>query len=388
MRLAYILQGEWGKNSVQIENFFHKQLNAEQKLKNLLNLTWSELEDFITQELGEPRFRALQIWQWLWQKNCSSFAAMTDVSKKLRATLEDCAICVLPEVVRVQQAADGTEKLLLRLQDNALVETVLIPNTALDGNKRLTQCLSSQVGCAMGCTFCSTGQMGFVRNMTAGEILGQIQVARARLGDTRPDHPIIRNLVFMGMGEPLLNLKEIMRALTILHHPHGLAFSARRITISTCGIKQGLQELGESGLAFLAVSLHAPNQELRAKIMPRAATWQLDDLMRTLAAYPLKTRERITFEYLLLGGVNDSPDHARQLARLIAPIKAKINLIAWNPSENMPYSAPSEERIQAFEQVLWEKNITAVLRKSKGQEIRAACGQLAVATRAEENHAF
>lgn len=388
MRLAYILQGEWGKNSVQIENFFHKQLNAEQKLKNLLNLTWSELEAFITQELGEPRFRALQIWQWLWQKNCSSFAAMTDVSKKLRATLEDCAICVLPEVVRVQQAADGTEKLLLRLQDNALVETVLIPNTALDGNKRLTQCLSSQVGCAMGCTFCSTGQMGFVRNMTAGEILGQIQVARARLGDTRPDHPIIRNLVFMGMGEPLLNLKEIMRALSILHHPHGLAFSARRITVSTCGIKQGLQELGESGLAFLAVSLHAPNQELRAKIMPRAATWRLDDLMRTLAAYPLKTRERITFEYLLLGGVNDSPDHARQLARLIAPIKAKINLIAWNPSENMPYSAPSEERIQAFEQVLWEKNITAVLRKSKGQEIRAACGQLAVATRSEENHAF
>ncbi len=349
---------------------------------DILNLTYPELEAFIVGDLGEPRFRAIQVWQWLWQKNATSFAAMTNISKSLRARLEERAAIVLPEVVNVQTSADGTQKLLLRLPDGALIETVIIPSTGRDGTIRIAQCLSSQVGCAMGCTFCSTGRMGFTRNMTAGEILGQVLIARARLGDNRPDHPVIRNLVFMGMGEPLLNLTEVTRALTMLHHERGLAFSPRRITVSTCGIRHGLRELGDSGLAFLAVSLHAPNQELRARIMPGAARWPLDELMAALAEYPLKTRERITFEYLLLGGVNDEPAHARELARLIAPVKAKLNLIAYNPSEGEPYQAPTEERILAFEQVLWDKNITAILRKSRGSDIRAACGQLVTSKRA------
>ena len=284
---------------------------------DILNLTFPELERFIVEDLGQPKFRAAQVWQWIWQKHATSFDAMTDVSKQLRAKLAEIAEIVLPEIVTVQTSSDGTEKLLLRLRDGALVETVILPSTGQDGSVRIAQCVSSQIGCAMGCTFCSTGTMGFIRNMTAGEILSQVLVARMRLGDNRIDHPIIRNLVFMGMGEPLLNLRETTRALEMLNHDKGMDFSPRRITVSTCGIKAGLRELGDSGLAFLAVSLHAPNQELRAKIMPKAANWHLDDLMATLESYPLKTREHITFEYLLLGGVNDQPEHARELGLVV-----------------------------------------------------------------------
>ena len=302
---------------------------------DILNLTFPELERFIVEDLGQPKFRAAQVWQWIWQKHATSFDAMTDVSKQLRAKLAEIAEIVLPEIVTVQTSSDGTEKLLLRLRDGALVETVILPSTGQDGSVRIAQCVSSQIGCAMGCTFCSTGTMGFIRNMTAGEILSQVLVARMRLGDNRIDHPIIRNLVFMGMGEPLLNLRETTRALEMLNHDKGMDFSPRRITVSTCGSKAGLRELGDSGLAFLAVSLHAPNQELRAKIMPKAANWHLDDLMATLESYPLKTREHITFEYLLLGGVNDQPEHARELAKLVSRVKGKLNLIAYNPSDNV-----------------------------------------------------
>lgn len=350
---------------------------------DILNLTHGELVRFMVDELGEPAFRATQVWQWLWQKNALSFDAMTDVSKTARTRLAETAFISRPEIARVQTAADGTEKLLLRLHDGALVETVIIRSTSRDGSVRVAQCLSCQVGCAMACTFCSTGGMGFVRNMTASEILGQVLIARERLGDNRIDRPIIRNLVFMGMGEPLLNLREVMRSLEILNHDKGLDFSPRRITVSTCGLQKGLRELGDCGLAFLAVSLHAPNQAIRETIMPKAAHWPLDELMAALADYPLKTRERITFEYLLLGGVNDQPEHARELARRIAPLKSKLNLIAYNPSggtdpNGVPYRAPTDEAILAFEKVLWSKGVTAILRKSKGQDIQAACGQLAV----------
>lgn len=357
------------------ENTIYKSIMID-----ILNMTYEELERFMVHDLGEPKFRAMQVWQWLWQKNGSSFEAMTNVSKNTRARLAETAEIRLPEIVRVQQSDDGTEKLLLRLHDGALIETVIIRSTNKDGSVRVAQCLSCQVGCAMGCTFCSTGRMGFVRNMTAGEILGQVLVARARLGDNRVDHPIIRNVVFMGMGEPLLNLKEVTRSLHMLHDNKGLDFSPRRATVSTCGIEKGLQELGDSGLAFLAVSLHAPNQAIREQIMPKAAHWPLDELMAALAAYPLKTRERITFEYLLLGGVNDQPEHARELARRVAHVKGKLNLIAYNPSGGQPYKAPTPEAILAFEKILWARGVTAILRQSKGQDIKAACGQLAADT--------
>ncbi|MBQ3060611.1 MAG: 23S rRNA (adenine(2503)-C(2))-methyltransferase RlmN [Desulfovibrio sp.] len=345
---------------------------------DILNLTLPELEAWM-QSLGEPRFRAVQVWQWLWQRMARDFEDMSNVSKKCRALLAQEARILWPEVSRVQESADGTTKFLLRLEDGALVETVLIPSDSREGVRRWTQCLSSQVGCAMGCTFCATGSMGFERNMSMGEILGQVLVARAHLCDVRPDWPILRNLVFMGMGEPLLNLSEVMRALQSLNNDKGLNFSPRRITVSTCGIQKGLKDLGESGLAYLAVSLHAPSQDIRARIMPRAARWHLDDLLAALKAYPLKTRERITFEYLLLGGINDQPEHAEALARLVGAVKGKLNLIVYNNTPGSPYQAPGEADVLAFEQILWKRHITAIIRKSKGSDINAACGQLKAA---------
>lgn len=347
---------------------------------DLGNLSYPEMERFVVQDLGQPKFRALQLWQWVWRKNVADFESMTDISREIRALLTERAMIRRPEIATVRESKDGTIKFLLRLADGELVETVLIPSVApkREGARyaRVTQCLSTQVGCAMGCTFCSTGGMGFTRNMSMGEILGQVQVARAYLNDTEPDRPVIRNLVYMGMGEPLLNLAEVMRSLKVLHHPKGLAFSARRITVSTCGIREGLRELGDSGLAFLAVSLHAPSQELRARLMPKAARWPLEDLVASLASYPLKTRERITLEYLVIGGVNDGPEQAGQLVRLCARLKAKLNLIPYNPTPGSPYKPPTPEALLAFEKMLWDKRVTAIVRKSKGQDIEAACGQL------------
>ncbi len=344
---------------------------------DILNLSFEQLSTFVTGTMGDSAFRAKQIWEWLWHRRAKTFAEMTVLSQKNRQFLEQVAEIRWPSVVDVQSSKDGTVKFLLALADGQQVETVLIPSVSKDGQERFTQCLSCQVGCAMGCTFCSTGSMGFVRNMSMGEILGQVLVARDYLKDSL-DRPRLRNLVFMGMGEPLLNFTEVMRSLNSLNDARGLAFSARRITVSTCGIKAGLEELGQSGLAFLAVSLHAPNQALREQIMPKAARWPLDELIKTLRNYPLHTRERLTFEYLLLGGLNDSPEHARELAKLMSHIKGKLNLIAYNPAEGAIYKAPKYDDILAFEKILWAKGITATLRKSKGQDIDAACGQLAV----------
>lgn len=341
---------------------------------NILDLDFEQLNSFVSKELNLPAFRATQIWKWLWQRGARDFEQMTNISREVRADLAQKARIIWPEVVKREESSDGTLKFLLALEDGALVETVLIP-----GSKgRLTQCLSCQVGCVMGCTFCSTGSMGFTRNMSMAEILGQVLVARAYVGDS-PENPVLRNLVFMGMGEPLLNLQEVLRSLRTLNSENGLAFSPRRITVSTCGIKKGLQELGESGLAFLAISLHATSQALREKLMPKAAAWHFDDLIKTLQAYPLKARERLTFEYLLLGGVNDSLEHAKDLVRLMSQVKGKLNLIVYNPAEGLPYKAPSPDQVLAFEKYLWSKNVTAILRQSKGQDIMAACGQLKAA---------
>ena len=346
---------------------------------NICDLTFGELEHFVTDTLTLPRFRALQIWQWIWRRNARSFDEMTDIAKDVRALLAERCRISWPEISLVRKSSDGTVKFLLRLADGEHIETVLIPSTDKAGATRMTQCLSTQVGCAMACTFCSTGKLGFTRNMSMGEILGQVQAARAWLGDTLPEKPLIRNLVYMGMGEPLLNLREVMKSLETLHHQRGLAFSARRVTVSTCGIEQGLRELGDSGLAYLAVSLHAPTQELRERLMPRAARWPLDELLNALESYPLKTRERITLEYLVIGGVNDGPEQARQLVRICSRLKAKLTLIPYNPTPGSPYAPPSPESLLAFERMLWNKNITAIVRKSKGQDIEAACGQLRAA---------
>ena len=341
---------------------------------DLLNLTLPEMESWLA-GLGEPRFRASQVFQWLWQKGAADFAAMTNLSKALRGKLAETAAMARPEVADTRVSADGTVKFLLRLADGALVETVLIPE-----EDHLTQCLSSQVGCPMACAFCSTGAGGFTRNMTAGEMAAQILAARQYLKDAGRDPKDLRNLVFMGMGEPLLNLDELLRSLAIITHDLGLGFSTRRVTVSTCGLPGPLRELGMSGLASLAVSLHAPTQELRARLMPKAAAAaDLDALVAALRDYPLTPRQRITIEYVLLAGVNDAPEHARQLVRLLAGLKCKVNLIAYNSAPGSSFAAPSPEAILAFEKILWEKGMTAVLRKSKGSDISAACGQLRAA---------
>lgn len=343
---------------------------------DMIELSLPNLEKWLVGELGQPKFRAAQIWQWLWRKLARDFESMSDVSKKLRERLSHLAVIRWPEIVKKQCGQDGTTKFLLRFSDGALAETVLIPAESRAGSRRWTQCLSSQIGCPMGCSFCATGRMGFKRNMSMGEIMGQVLVARDYLGDRRGDWPILRNLVFMGMGEPLLNLDNLIPALRGLESEKGLNFSPRHVTVSTCGLEKGLARLGESGLAYLAVSLHAPDQELRRKIMPKAATWPLDDMLAALAKYPLKTRERITFEYLLLGGVNDSLEHARKLASIVGRVKGKLNLIVYNPSPGLPFAAPDAEKVAAFQKFLCDKRITAILRKSRGADIAAACGQL------------
>jgi 23S rRNA (adenine2503-C2)-methyltransferase len=336
---------------------------------NLIDLSFHELEALLA-AMGEAPYRARQIWQWLWQKGCRDIAGFSDVSKGLRTALAERAGIRWPEVVREQVSADGTAKFLLRLHDGEAVETVLIPE-----KDHYTQCLSTQAGCALGCTFCATGKMGLRRNLSPGEILGQILVARRWLWDR--DAPLaLRNLVFMGMGEPLLNYDNLLQALESLHHPQGLDFSSRRITLSTAGIVKNLAEFGATGLGSLAVSLHAPTQELRERIMPVAKAVPLDELMAALKRYPLKPRERLTFEYLLLDGVNDSPAEARELVRLLSHVKAKVNLIAFNPTPGIPYGAPGPARVEAFQDVLRQKGLTATLRKSKGADIAAACGQL------------
>lgn len=361
-------------NSIEIKAM-SMSLNSEYKI-NLCEFSLPQLESWFEKELGEPRFRARQVWQWIWQKMARDFTSMSNVSKSLRTRLGECAEICWPEIAGMQTASDGTVKFLLKFSDGCSAETVLIPAPNRNGEIRWSQCLSTQIGCPMACAFCATGRMGFSRNMTMGEILGQILVGRHYLQDDRPDRPIIRNLVFMGMGEPLLNIQSLLLSLESLSDDKGLNYSPRRITVSTCGIEKGLQILGESGLAYLALSLHAPNQELREQIMPKAAQWKLEDMFQALKKYPLKTRERITFEYLLLGGVNDSLEHARQLARLVSSVKGKINLIPFNPVKGIPFKAPDMDKVEEFQKYLCNKNITAILRKSRGADISAACGQL------------
>ncbi len=339
---------------------------------NLLDLPYARLEAYVCGELNLPRYRAEQLWQWFWYRNCTDFSGMTNISKSLRKELAERTRLFVPEVARTLVSSDSTVKFLLRLDDGNHIETVLIPEKS-----HYTLCLSTQCGCAMACAFCSTGKLGFTRNMTHGEILGQILVARSYL-DAHPEALQLRNLVFMGMGEPLLNIDTMLDVLETLDNPTGLNFSSRRVTVSTVGIQKGIEKLAGNEHCSLAVSLHAPNQELRAQLMPKAAQLHLDDLMACLDNLPLRPRQRITYEYVLLAGINDQPVHVKQLVRLLGQRKAKINLIRFNaPAQDNPvFTSPSEEDAVAFAQRLRDRGQTVTLRKSKGQDIAAACGQL------------
>ena len=322
----------------------------------------------LSQRLGADRFRGRQVALWLFKKGVYDLAAMGTLPREFRSRLAEEAFIGIPEVERITPSQDGSRKFVLRLADGARIQSVLMPD-----RDRLTLCLSTQVGCGYACAFCFTGTMGLDRNLTAGEIVGQLAVVRRTLGpDTRVTH-----LVFMGMGEPLANYEATVKALRLFTHPGAFAYSPRRITVSTVGLVPGIQKLAKEDLRVnLAISLHATTNAVREKLMPVNRGWRLESLLAACRQFPLPVRQRMTFEYVLLDGVNDSPEDAMRLTRLLRGIRGKVNLIPFNDWEGSGFRRPPLPRILAFQALLLEHGITATIRWSKGEDIGAACGQL------------
>jgi 23S rRNA (adenine2503-C2)-methyltransferase len=343
-------------------------------LPDLRDLTPQEVQDLVV-SLGEKPFRARQVLRWLYKGGAADFAAMSDLSKGLRQRLGEVSRLTWLAPAAMDEAEDGTLKLLHVLDDGARIESVLIPEA-----DHHTLCVSSQVGCAQGCKFCRTASLGFTRDLRPAEIVGQVLTARTLVDEERP----LTNLVFMGMGEPLANLDNLLTALDHILGEHGLQMSQRKVTISTVGLADKLEALGRGTPAALAVSLNAANEGLRSRLMPVNRRFSLATLKACLLAYPLKPTRRITLEYVLLGGVNDRPEHALELAAWTRGLKCKVNLIPFNPHEGARYQAPDEQDVLAFQEVLIASNLTALLRRSRGQEISAACGQLAARALAAE----
>ena len=336
-----------------------------------------ELEQAL-HDLGHPRFHARQIFQWIHKRAVSDFALMSDLSRELRSTLAGCFDIDTPAVVRREQSSDGTAKFLLALGDGKRIETVCIPENPADPHNpadadRVTFCVSTQVGCAMRCAFCLTGKMGIDRNLTAGEIVGQVRVLVRELN--LPDHRF--NIVLMGMGEPLHNYEATMKALRILADEHGMGVSPRRVTLSTVGVLPALERLAtEPVMPNLAISLHATTEEQRDLLVPINRKYSIEELLNACRRFPLKRRERITFEYVMLKDVNDTPEDARRLVRLLTGIKGKVNLLPLNEAAGIPFERPSDAAVNRFARILSERGVTVSVRKSRGRDIRAACGQL------------
>lgn len=331
---------------------------------NLKALKSTEIESFI-KSLGLPSYRSRQLIQWIYEKLARDIDEITVFSKELRKTLKEKAYISNLKIIDRMVSKDGTTKYLLELEDGESIESVLIPD-----QKRLTLCISSQAGCPMGCAFCLTGTIGLKRNLHAHEIVDQVITVKR-------EYPDITNIVFMGMGEPLLNLENTIEALKrLIEFMH---FSPRRITVSTCGIPEKIEALYQ---AFpktppnLAISLNATTDEVRSGLMPVNKVYPLKTLFESLKKLSLPPRRRITFEYVLLEGINDTDEDARRLVKLLKGIPSKVNLIPFNPVEGMEFKRPSEERILGFQKILTDSHLTAIIRKSKGQDILAACGQL------------
>ncbi len=328
--------------------------------------TLPELEAFI-QELGESPFRARQIFTWIYQKGESSFLQMTDLSKTFRKTLQQRACISRFEGHSSLVSKDGTRKYRFRLEDGGFIESVYIPERT-----RRTLCLSTQAGCPLKCRFCLTGQRRFVRNLSTAEIINQLCAVQSDLSPTQR----ISNVVFMGMGEPLLNYGSLVRAIRIMTNDHGLNFSTRRITVSTVGIVPQMRLLGEETQVNLAVSLNATNDEVRTFLMPINERYSLSQVLEACRRYPLAHRKRITMEYVLIAGQNDFQDDVRRLDRLLKPVRAKVNLIPFNPFPGCSFEAPPVERVIEFHEDLVSRNIPCMMRASKGADVGAACGQL------------
>jgi 23S rRNA (adenine2503-C2)-methyltransferase len=321
---------------------------------------------------GEKPFRATQLMQWVYGRGVTDFAAMTNVSKALQARLQELAEIALPEVVSDSVSEDGSRKWLLRLADGNCIETVFIPEL-----ERGTLCVSSQVGCSLNCSFCSTAQQGFNRNLTSGEIIAQVWLAARLLGQFEAGERLVSNVVMMGMGEPLLNYDNVVRAMRLMLDDFGFGLSKRRITLSTAGVVPMIRQLREDCDVSLAVSLHAPNDTLRDELVPLNRKYPIAELLAACRDYVGEGRRRVTFEYVMLAGINDSDDHARELIRCLEGVPAKVNLIPFNPFPQTRYQRSSGNRIHRFFDLLNAAGIVTITRKTRGDDIDAACGQLA-----------
>ncbi|MEK6726203.1 MAG: 23S rRNA (adenine(2503)-C(2))-methyltransferase RlmN [Deltaproteobacteria bacterium] len=333
---------------------------------DIKNLTVEELSAFIA-HLGKEKFRASQIIKWVYQKRVRSFDDMTNLAKDFREALKGIAFISTIQATKVEVSKDGTKKYLFHLKDGNSIESVLIPD-----EDRLTLCISSQVGCPLDCGFCMTGSGGFVRNLDTSEIINQICAVQ----DDLPEEAQLTNIVLMGMGEPLLNYDNVLKAIKIMIYGEGMSFSTRKITVSTSGIVPEMLRLGSDTNVNLAVSLNATTDEVRTRLMPVNKKYPLNKLLSACREYPLPPRRRITFEYILIKGINDSLEDARRLARLVKGIPCKINLIPYNEHAGSEFRRPSDEAIRAFQEILQNVGYTALLRTSKGLDISAACGQL------------
>lgn len=334
---------------------------------DIKELTKAELETWLL-EHGEKPFRARQVLKWLYQKGVDTFAGMTDVSASLRAVLSREFSIARLTCAHVAPAADGTRKYLFSLADHRRIESVLIPM-----EDRLTLCVSSQVGCAMGCRFCATAQVRPLRDLTSGEIINQIWEVQQSL----PPGQKITNLVFMGMGEALANYDHLVKALDIITAEWGLNFSPRRVTVSTVGLVPQMQRLVEESAVNITVSLTATTNRVRDEIMPINRRYPLEQLLDACRKLPIAPRKRLTFAYTMLSGVNDSDEDARRLVRLLHGIRAKVNLIPFNPFPGAPFLSSPRSHIERFRQLLLEKGVHATIRESRGQDVQGACGQLA-----------
>lgn len=333
------------------------------------NLTQEQLISFV-ESLGQPAFRGRQLLAWIYKPGITEFEQMTDLAKKFRRVLEQSATISRFTSAVIETSRDGAVKFAFRLHDGLVIESVLIPE-----EDRNTLCVSSQAGCAMGCTFCLTGKMGFERNLSTAEIINQVCAVRDWM--VHNDRGQLSNLVFMGMGEPLANFSNLLDAISLLTEQRGLDFSARRITVSTCGLVPQMLRLGALTNVNLAISLHAVDDESRSAVMPVNRKYPIGELIEACRNYPQKKRQRIMFEYTLLPGSNDSDKAASKLARLLQGIPCKINLLAVNSGQGEKAQAISRDRMLRFQQILRENGFTVFIRQSRGEDISAACGQLA-----------
>ncbi len=340
---------------------------------NLLGLPRVELEAFVAQRLGAKPFRARQLMKWIYRRGAADFSAMSDLAKEFRADLAGIAKISVPQIVTEQLSGDGTRKWMLRMDEVQGIETVFIPEPG-----RGTLCISSQVGCAMDCSFCATAQQGFNRNLSVAEIIGQVWLAQRELNDARGEQRKITNVVFMGMGEPLANYRNVVPAMRIMLDDLGYDLSRRRVTLSTSGLVPQIYKLAEECNVALAVSLHAPNDALRNQLVPINRKHPIAELLSACWHYIEKQNGRsVTFEYVMLDGVNDTPTHAKELGRLLRGRPAKLNLIPFNAFPGTSYRRSPAPMIVRFRDILNELDVIATIRKTRGDDIDAACGQLA-----------